>query len=229
MRSILINRFNDLSSLFILSVASVFLLALRIKLTHDFYMLFLVWNLFLALLPYFISLGWHVVVINSKHLKLIRWLAVPVFSIWLLILPNAPYMITDLVHIRNASGTWLVYDSILIACFAVTGCWAGFKSMQQMVYSLTILKYLKTDFIKTSFEYVVLFLCALGIYLGRDLRWNSWDILQHPDQLFTDTFLLFINPLSHQSAWLQIVPMSIFLMVCFSLFNSTYNTSNETL
>lgn len=193
-------------------------LAVRMKITHDFYMLFLVWNLFLALLPYFLSLWFTSSIIPHMSIKKARLLSVPVLGLWLLVLPNAPYIITDLIHIKHASGSWMIYDSILISCFAITGCWAGFKSLQQMIQGLISIQLIHKNYIIKTAEYGVLFLCALGIYLGRDLRWNSWDIIQHPDQLFIDTFAIFIHPLSHQTAWLQILPMSIFLMVFYRLF-----------
>lgn len=218
MKTLLLNRYRELSNLAMLSILSMLLLALRIKITHDFYMLFLVWNLFLALLPYVITLWFETSIAPLIKGNKWRWLAVPVFGIWLLILPNAPYIITDLIHIKNSSGSWLIFDSILIAFFAITGCWAGFKSIQQIVRSLYELTFLKSNISITIFENSILFLCALGIYLGRELRWNSWDIIQHPDRLFMDILAIFFRPLSHQVAWLQILPMSIFLMVCYHLF-----------
>jgi len=218
MKTLLLNRYRELSNLFALSLLSILLLAVRMKITHDFYMLFLVWNLFLALLPYGISLWFGTLTKSITSIQKLKWIAVPVVLLWLLILPNAPYIITDLIHIRHASGSWLIYDSILISCFAITGCWTGFKSIHQMVTILTHIQLIKKDFLKRIIEYTILFLCALGIYLGRDLRWNSWDIIQHPDQLFIDTFAIFIHPLSHQTAWLQILPMIVFLMVLYKLF-----------
>ncbi len=215
---ILLNRYKEISNLFMLCILSISFLSVRMKITHDFYMLFLVWNLFLALLPYFISLWFTSAIIPNLSRQKAKWILTPIFILWLLILPNSPYIITDLIHIRNASGSWLIYDSILISCFAITGCWAGFKSMQQMTQGLVTLNLLKKNYIVKTIENGLLFLCSLGIYLGRTLRWNSWDIIQHPDQLIIDTFAIFIHPLSHQTAWLQILPMSIFLMVFYRLF-----------
>lgn len=218
MKTLVIHRYKELSNLFVLSLMSILLLAIRLKITHDFYLLFLVWNLFLALLPYAISLWFESSISTSYTNRNIKWIAVPVFAIWLLILPNAPYIITDLIHIRNASGTWLIYDSILIACFAITGSWAGFKSIYHMTNSLISIHYIKGLFVQKALPYLLLFLCALGIYLGRELRWNSWDIIQQPAKLFTDTLSIFLYPWSYQMAWLQIIPMSLFLMVLYKLF-----------
>ncbi|MBF4986166.1 DUF1361 domain-containing protein [Nonlabens mediterrranea] len=200
MKTLILNRYKELSILLMLSFTSIMLLAVRMKITHDFYMLFLVWNLFLALLPYGISLWFETSIASAFSTVIIRWFTVPVFIIWLLVLPNAPYIITDLIHIRNASGAFLIYDSILIASFAITGCWAGFKSIYQMIKSLSSIYRFKKNLFKIIIEYMILILCAVGIYLGRDLRWNSWDIIQHPDQLFIDTLSIFIYPLSHQTA-----------------------------
>ncbi|MBF4983084.1 DUF1361 domain-containing protein, partial [Nonlabens mediterrranea] len=91
-----------------LSFTSIMLLAVRMKITHDFYMLFLVWNLFLALLPYGISLWFETSIASAFSTVIIRWFTVPVFIIWLLVLPNAPYIITDLIHIRKAPLAFLM-------------------------------------------------------------------------------------------------------------------------
>ncbi|PRX12239.1 DUF1361 domain-containing protein [Nonlabens ulvanivorans] len=218
MKTLIINRFKELSILLMLSLTSIVLLAMRIKITHDFYMLFLVWNLFLAILPYVISLWLETSIASTYYKRTHKWLTIPIFTIWLLILPNAPYIITDLIHIRNASGAFLIYDSILIASFAITGCWAGFMSLHQMINSLSSMHIIKREVHKTVLPYLILFLSAIGIYLGRDLRWNSWDIIQQPAKLFTDTLSIFMHPLTHQTAWLQIIPMSLFLMVLYKLF-----------
>ncbi|MEP1853967.1 DUF1361 domain-containing protein, partial [Nonlabens ulvanivorans] len=100
MKTLIINRFKELSILLMLSLTSIVLLAMRIKITHDFYMLFLVWNLFLAILPYVISLWLETSIASTYYKRTHKWFTIPIFTIWLLILPNAPYIITDLIHIR---------------------------------------------------------------------------------------------------------------------------------
>lgn len=76
--------------------------------------------------------------------------------------------------------------------------------------------YSKTQ--KTVFENSILILCGYGIFLGRVLRWNTWDIIQHPKTLLKDMVNLLIHPLSNQEAWLMIGSMSLFLIVTFNLF-----------
>lgn len=216
MKNLLIIQNNELRNLLLLSILSLFLLGARIKITRDFYMLFLVWNLFLAFIPYLIvvQLRFRESVSNTN--------LIASFIIWLAFLPNAPYILTDLIHIKHAASSWIVYESLLILSFSTTGLLLGFLSLRDMSQILTAKGWITSPKWMHTFQYTLLILCGYGIYLGRVLRWNTWDIIQYPDKLFIDMIDLFINPLLHKEAWLMIGSMSLFLIVTFTLFKN-YN------
>lgn len=165
-------------------------------------LLFFVWNLFLAALPYFfIRLSEY-----SKNILLIALL----FLLWLVFLPNAPYVISDLKHLRPRTNVPYWYDIITFLCCAITGLLLGGLAVivaarrfqwQQWPNSLQKLSLLLFP------------LCGFGIYLGRVLRWNSWDILTNPTALFQDIFQLFTNTQTASAVFIYCVAYGLFLSI----------------
>jgi uncharacterized membrane protein len=140
----------------------------------------IVWNLFLAYIPVFLSVWlfrW------SDRRSPVWWV---IFAIFIAFLPNAPYILTDIIHY-----IWLIQkripDSIII--FAVTPQYLIFLigGFQAYVMSLLNLEFYLTKIgqEKSIFAVQILihFLSAIGIYLGRFLRFNSWDFVTQPDEL----------------------------------------------
>ena len=163
---------------------------------------FLNWNLFLAWIPYLValSLPYFYQKFNSKIL------IAGVLFCWLLFFPNAPYILTDFLHLKKRMGIPLWYDMMLFLSFAWTGLILGYLSL------LEVQKFLSTFFSKKIVNMIsvtVLFLCGFGIYLGRFQRWNSWDIVTHPLSLFADILNILSNP---QTLGLAIV-ISVFLLL----------------
>ncbi|WP_299531803.1 DUF1361 domain-containing protein [Ulvibacterium sp.] len=157
------------------------LLVLRMKLTDSFFYLFLLWNLFLASVPYLITQ----VLRNTKKVLESNLLALSSFLTWLLFLPNSPYIITDFIHIRLEGSSPLWLDLILVFVFAINGLLLGLLSLLDM-FAL-----LKDRFDRRCAHSLVFVSCILsgyGIYLGRFLRFNSWDILTKPIILTTKIF-----------------------------------------
>ena len=171
------NNFKTLSIIWSFCFISMFLLMVRLKLTHSFFYLFLVWNLFLAMIPFAIS----TTIKNKKDLS--NLFLIFSFSFWLLFLPNAPYIVTDLIHLRLSQPTILWYDFIMISAFALSGLLLFYYSISDMVL---ILKNRFNKKIQLLFIPSICFLSAFGIYLGRILRYNSWEIVSNPFQLIRD-------------------------------------------
>ena len=165
------------SSLFILSILSIVLLLLRVKITHSIYLLFLLWNLFLALIPYsissYIKFDFSIKRSNIKNLIYL--------IIWLLFIPNTFYLITDFVHLHNNNFLQYIFDITLLSSFTIAGFYFGILSIYD-IHKLTESNYPKR--ISNAFIISISYLCAFGIYLGRILRFNSWDIISNPSKLF---------------------------------------------
>lgn len=135
---------------------------------------FLVWNLFLAWVPFLFALALYDA---SRHDRSRAW-QLALAAGWLLFLPNAPYIVTDFLHVGVIGGAPIWFDALLVATFAATGVLLGLGSLL-LVHSV----------VSRSWREVwgwlmlvpVLGLCSLGIVLGRIYRFNSWDALSQPD------------------------------------------------
>jgi uncharacterized membrane protein len=162
------------------------LLFIRIARTGSPMYAFLVWNLFLAAIPA-AAAG----LLVRARTKLGRTILA---GVWLAFLPNAPYLVTDLMHLRLSSAAPVWFDIALLVSCAATGLLLGYTSLAD-VQRLAARRF--GEAVSWLCAAVTLVLCAFGIYLGRFLRWNSWDILTDPSGLFTDIGMRLLYPLSH--------------------------------
>lgn len=180
-----------LASTISILIASCTLL-FRIKETQDIYLLFMVWNVFLASIPISITI---LLEINKKW-QSNTFLFLVMFSVWLLFLPNSFYMITDFIHIKNSISGTIWYDITIIFSFAISGLIMGYYSLFQMK------KIIHSKFSNSKYFIIsILLLSSFGVYLGRYLRWNSWDIIQHPYQIFKDIAAMLLHPTLHLNAY----------------------------
>ncbi|MFP2996244.1 DUF1361 domain-containing protein [Spongiivirga sp. MCCC 1A20706] len=150
-------------------------LGIRLYITRSPLFLFLVWNLVLATVPLFCS---YVLIRKERWQK--PYLFAIIFLVWLLFFPNAPYIITDFIHLEGWSQMPLWFDFILIGCFALAGLQLGLQSL------LIIHENLKWYFTNGSSHFVVVACCLLsgyGVYLGRFVRLNSWEVITNPIKL----------------------------------------------
>ena len=199
--------------LFSVLIMSFILLIIRIKLNKSFFYLFLVWNIFLAIIPYAITIYLSRIKLNKLKLGF-------GFCIWLLFLPNAPYIITDLLHLRVSTTHLLWLDILVISSFAITGMLLFFLSLNEMKVLIKLhFNKLPIAAITTS----VIFLCGFGVYLGRFLRYNSWEVLSNPEQLLSDIINMLIYPLEHSEVWLFTFGFGGFLLIVYSMFKKIYS------
>lgn len=182
------------------SAFCVSLLLFRIYLSGNLHYAFLIWNLFLAWIP----LGLSALIIKSEKQNAPGLLQISFFIGWLLFFPNAPYILTDLFHLKQKVNVPLWYDLGLILSYAWCGLMLGFISL------LEIQSFLDRNF-KTGVSWAlvitILFLCGFGIYLGRYERWNSWDVITNPVSLMMDIVDKLVHPLSH--------PKTLGVTLCF--------------
>lgn len=159
---------------------SFFLLFTRVVYTQEDRFLFLMWNLFLAFIP----LGIAYLIKNFRFFQR-RLIYYPTLAIWLLFLPNAPYILTDLLHLQYTQGMAVWFDMTLILTFAWTGLVAGFFSLKWVHESIHE-RFLGRAWLSWSFAVLCVFASSYGIFLGRFLRWNSWDVLDSPGSLLRE-------------------------------------------
>lgn len=171
------------------------LLALRMMRLHNWDYRGFVWNLILAWVPYAASL-W---VARTRLGRPGRpWLLLLPGLIWLAFLPNAPYLVTDFIHIRpRPEMPWLYwYDLVMMAVFAWTGCVLGAVSLGMMQRAVAEQF---NRLVGWLFVLGAAGLCGIGVYLGRFGRWNSWDVLLNPRALGADL----LAPLRDPTAYLR--------------------------
>jgi uncharacterized membrane protein len=158
------------------SAMCVALVAVRTVYSHTGHFQFLLWNLVLAWIPLVLAaLAYR---IATRRSALTRLIVVPTAIVWLLFFPNAPYLMTDFVHLGqlhdNVPG-W--YDVMLIAWYAWTGLMLGVVSLRLMQEIVSRAVGSVAGWLLVA---LVTVLGSVGIYLGRFLQWNSWDVFQAP-------------------------------------------------
>lgn len=151
---------------------------------------FLVWNLFLAAIPVVMAL----VFAALARRKAFPALQVGAFAVWLAFLPNAPYLVTDFIHLSSRPPVPLWFDVALISSFAATGVLLGYSSVAD-VEAVVAERFGRR--VGTAVALGSLGLCGFGIYLGRFLRWNSWDLVTSPATLAREVLGQLLNPLAY--------------------------------
>jgi len=182
---------------FLLGLMTAFCFGLslfRVFFTQTNVFLFLNWNLFLAFVPWVVS---SVVILYPRLQTKKSVIGLMLFS-WLLFFPNAPYILTDLFHLRLKTAMPIWYDLVLILSFAWTGLLFGLLSLWDIE---KILKKTVSGKWTALMSVVFLFAGSFGIYVGRYLRWNSWDIITEPMGIVMDIAHRFAFPMEHPRTW----------------------------
>ncbi|MEO1436556.1 MAG: DUF1361 domain-containing protein, partial [Bacteroidota bacterium] len=191
--SILRKWFYDRRQLFaflILGFGSLFcigLIMLRLHYAERPAFFFLIWNLFLAWIPFLIaiSIQWIHDRFNWKYLTLFF------LGVWLLFFPNAPYIVTDLIHLKARQPLPLWFDALMLVSFAWTGLMLGFVSLYEVQKFITKQVNARWGWASTV---AAIGLGSFGIYLGRFERWNSWEIFYKPHKMFVEMVQLATTP-----------------------------------
>lgn len=182
------------------------MLILRVAYTRSLDHASLAWNLFLAWLPLGVALAAYNL---FKRDSWFSWLTVGACAVvWLLFFPNAPYMVTDIVHLWRGEGAPYWYDLILLVAFAWTSFMLGLVSLFLMQ---ALVRRAAGPLVSWLFAFGVLGLSGFGVYLGRFLRWNSWDVFLSPRGLLRDIWQMVQHPFAHREA---VVFSALFSVFC---------------
>ena len=178
----------------------------RVYITHHLTFLFLLWNLFLAWIPFFISR--YMMYSDTSKRKWYRNLGL--FLVWLIFFPNAPYILTDLVHLQHRSDMPFWYDMMILLFFCFNSLFLAFASMIHM-------KRVIDKFFRQTLSHIIILLIfimtSLGVYIGRFQRYNSWDILTDPVNLVRDVCALILNAGNDLRFLYMFVFLSLFLII----------------
>jgi len=188
------------------SMLAIGLFVVRAQASESYRYAFLIWNLILAWIPF--GFAWIAYTATRLPKYLMDALIIICASVWLIFFPNAPYILTDFQHLatRNTEvPVW--YDVIMLLWFSWNGLLLGMISLYFM-QSIVARKFGSTP--GWIFVTIVTTLSSLGIYLGRFLRWNSWDTVANPQSLVADILDRFIHPQNH--------PRTLVFTFLFTLF-----------
>jgi len=167
---------------------------------REFTFTFLIWNLFLAWIPYLAAL-W----ISRQQRQGAGWFSLGAgLLVWLIFLPNAPYIVTDFVHFRAVPSVPLWYDLVLLFASASTGLLLGLLSLREVHFAL---KRWLSNTLAGVLIFISIGLAGFGVWLGRFQRWNSWDLVTRPHHLLSDI----VNTLSQRHELLHAVGVSALL------------------
>lgn len=169
----------------------------------------MLWNLFLAWLPVLFAFGLRA---NLDKKPLSHWQNLLLFVVWLGFLPNSFYIMSDLIHLQSSGETLVLYDVAMMMSFVLNGLILGYISVF-VVHRLLLQRFR----LRYAHSLIGLVLLASGfaIYLGRYLRWNTWDVLFNPAGILFDLSERIINPLGHAQTY-------IITLVFFVVIASTY-------
>ena len=126
-------------------------------------------NLLLAWIPLLLAYG-----VSWSARSRSRWALPPFAVLWILFLPNAPYLVTDLVHLKDGVNA---VNVVLLSLLALSGVLIGVKCVQLVQRAVEQLFGVNVG--RRAVQ-VIAVLTAVGVYLGRVLRWNSWTVLHDP-------------------------------------------------
>jgi len=169
--------------------------------------LFLVWNLFLALIPLMVSQY-----LSSRKLSYSKYKLLIISGIWFFFLPNSPYIITDFAHIVHTRPAFIWLDILLLFSFAFSSLLFGLISINQM---FNIFKQRWSLKIANMLLILTCFSCGFGIYLGRVLRFNSWDILTSPLYILKKSILSY----SSTTAWFMTLGFGCFIYIAVQFYS----------
>jgi uncharacterized membrane protein len=205
--------------LFTTFVASALVVG-RIYLTNHITFLFLLWNLFLAWIPFFISR--YMMYSDTPRRK--WYFNLLLSGTWLLFFPNAPYILTDLVHLQHRSDIPFWYDMMILLFFCFNSLFLAFASMIHM-------KRVIDKFFRNSVSHLIILLIflitSLGVYIGRFERYNSWDIITDPVNLFRDVYGLFLNAGNDMRFLYMFFFLSLFLIINYFTLLLLFREMNQ--
>ena len=201
-------RLATLAALGLASALCLGLLAWRERYPYTADYGFLAWNLFLAWIPFLLALALYDSDRRGRSLAIL----VPLAAAWLLFLPNAPYIVTDFVHVGRDWGVPIWFDATLTASFAGTGLVLGLLSVL-LVQSVLARRY--GSAVGWLMLPPILLLCSTGIYLGRVHRFNSWDAVTRPHALIDTLTTRLSDPFARPEAIVALLGLMGMLAVAY--------------
>jgi uncharacterized membrane protein len=159
--------------------------------SHDATLWYLNWNLFLAWVPLLIMLWLER---TLRHRLWSSWQALLLTFLFVVFLPNTFYVMTDIIHLQEVAHTDLIYDVVMFNSFIFNACILGFLSIYLLHAELRkrISKQMSWLLVLAT-----IFSTSFAIYIGRDLRWSTWDVLLNPASILFEVSERLLHPSMH--------------------------------
>lgn len=213
-------KINIPKSIIILATLAVVLNIFRIIIWGKFSFTWILWNIFLAFVPFLIS---SLMLILTKEKKMNKVLFVIGIFLWMIFIPNAPYIVTDFIHIGTTRSIPIIYDILLIFNSALVGlilCFHSLFHIEQIV---------KTKHKKNTGRLIMgifIIMISFGVYLGRFLRFNSWDIFIDHSSLVNNIWEIISQAAMHTEVYLYTLLFFVFLSTSYIAWKYS-NTNNQ--
>ncbi len=194
-----------------LSGLCVFLYAFRALISQSFRLGFIFENLALAWLG--LIFGW-LLVRSLQNRSWLSWQNIGLTILWLMFLPNTWYVLTDFLHVLPTGEVSELYDIVLMSILVIIGFVLGFTSL--FLVHRELLKRISENRSALVVAAIIL-LSSFAIYLGRDLRWNSWDVITNPSGLILNVSDRVVDPFGHRQA-INVTGL-FFVLICSVYFS----------
>lgn len=191
------------------TAVSAGLLAAESLLYGDTAHAYLLWNLFLGWLPFILSL---LLVQTLKTQLWSSWRALIITLAWLVLLPNSFYMVSDFIHLSDLGGNQVVFGAVTFSAFVFTSLCLGVASLY--LVHLELLKRVSRRMASVLVG-VLLLIVSVAIYVGRDLRWNSWDVVVNPFGLLFDVSERLLHPDEYPQVLAVVLPFFVLLATIY--------------
>ena len=170
---------------------------------------FLVWNLTLAWIPYVLA---RVIAARARRpggTMVLLFVGLGFVGF----LPNAPYIVTDLMHLHGETNAPYWYDALMLASFAWSGLTLGVASVR---LTADVVHARLGGRASAGYVGVVSVLTAFGIYLGRFVRLNTWDAATHPFRVARHALAPIVHPGTHLRAWTFTVAFAALFLAAYA-------------
>ena len=194
----------------VLSMLAIGLDIVRIIWFDSIYFIYLLWNIFLAFIPLVIS---SLLLQHQENNKKISGIFLTLsLIIWLFFFPNAPYLVTDMIHLGMNSVVPRWYDALVLFSTAWVGILLALHSLSH-VEKILLVRYSKK--VALLLLFILVLASSFGIYMGRVLRWNSWDIILRPKYFFNDVWAVFYHPWNYPEAYIFTFSFFFFILISY--------------
>ena len=208
----MLKKFKIPKQILYLLVLAIFLNILRIVLFKSFSFSYMIWNIVLAFVPFLIS---SILFVYTTKENMIKPFFIIGFILWFLFLPNAPYVITDFIHLGRVHTAPVMYDTFLLFTSALASLFMGLYSLCHIEKILLLRFSKKVTNIVVAFT--ILF-ASFGIYLGRYLHFNSWDLFISQNSLFVSIWKIFTQSNDYVNVYWYTLLFFIFIYTAYLSF-----------